>query len=194
VKKYTQEEVDYLTSIVPGRTYKEIAELFNKQFNLNLTTSQVNSFVGNRKLNTGRTGSFEKGMKPWNKGLKGYMGRNKTTFKKGNKPHNWVPAGSERITRDGYIEIKIKEGRFKKNWRGKHIVIWEQHNGALPKGHVIIFGDRDNRNFDIKNLICVSRQQLLIMNNNSLIKKDAELTRTGVIIADLHKKIREKVK
>jgi len=122
------------------------------------------------------------------------MGPNKTSFKKGHKPHNWVPIGSERITKDGYVQIKIQEGKFQKNWRGKHILVWEEHNGPVPEGHAVIFGDGNNRNFDIDNLILVSRAQLLKLNQQGLIKNDADLTRTGVIIADLQMKISERSK
>lgn len=42
---------------------------------------------------------------------------------------------------------------------------------------------------DINNLIMVSKSQLLKLNQHKLIKDDADLTRTGVIIADLITKI-----
>lgn len=45
---------------------------------------------------------------------------------------------------------------------------------------------------DIDNLILVSRKQLLILNNNNLIKNDVELTKTGIIIADIYSKINER--
>ncbi|MEN6487843.1 MAG: HNH endonuclease [Smithella sp.] len=64
-----------------------------------------------------------------------------TQFKKGNKPANWVPIGTERTNRDGYVEVKIADGRLNKNWKAKHIFIWETANGPVPKGHVVIFGD-----------------------------------------------------
>lgn len=190
--RYTQEQVNFLTSVVLGHSYKEIIQLFNNKFNFELTTSQIKSFIGNRKLNTGKTGRFEKGNIPYNKDIKGLKGANKTSFKIGNKPYNWVPIGSERTNADGYIEIKIQDGKLQRNWKGKHIIIWEQHNGKVPKGHTVIFGDKNNRNFDISNLICLSRQQLAVMNKNKLIKDDNELTKTGVIIADLIYKVNEK--
>lgn len=36
----------------------------------------------------GNSGSFKKGQVPWNKGKTGYMGANKTSFKKGHLPPN----------------------------------------------------------------------------------------------------------
>ena len=40
-------------------------------------------------LTTGTGGYFRKGSIPWNRGIKGYMGANKTSFKKGNIPPNY---------------------------------------------------------------------------------------------------------
>ena len=193
-KKYTKEHIEYLREITPGRTNKEITKMFNEKFNLNISEKAIAQARKRRGIKTGSDGRFKKGQTPWNKGKKGFMGPNKTSFKKGHKPHNWVPIGSERITKDGYIEIKIQEGKFQKNWRGKHILVWEEHNGPVPEGHAVIFGDGNNRNFDIDNLILVSRAQLLKLNQQGLIKNDADLTRTGVIIADLQMKISERSK
>jgi hypothetical protein len=187
--KYTPEQVDYLVSNVPGHSYGELIELFYERFNVQLSFNQIKSFIGNRKLNTGRTGRFSKGHTPFNKGKKGSGGWAPTQFKKGNLPHNYRPVGTERVNGDGYVDIKIADPN---KWKGKHILIWEQHNGPVPKGHAVIFGDGDNRNFDLDNLILVSRKQLLVLNRKGLISNDADLTRTAVIIADLHSKINER--
>ena len=183
---WSNEEKEYLKQIAPGHHYKEIQELMSKAYGLNLTLDQVKGAIGRYKLNTGFTGQFKKGQAPANKGMKGVGGWEPTQFKKGNKPHNYVPVGSERINGDGYLDIKIADPN---KWRGKHILVWEEHNGPVPKGYAVIFGDGNRSNFDSNNLIIVSRQQLLILNRNKLIQKDADLTRTGVIIADLYQKI-----
>ncbi|MHB8182844.1 MAG: HNH endonuclease signature motif containing protein, partial [Candidatus Desulforudaceae bacterium] len=100
------------------------------------------------------------------------------------------PVGTERVNADGYVDIKIQDGKAQKNWRGKHLLTWEEHHGRpVPPGHAVIFGDRNRRNFNPDNLILVSRKQLAIMNKNNLIQGNAELTRTGIIIADVLKKI-----
>lgn len=119
-----------------------------------------------------------------------WTGGEGTQFKKGNKPHNYVPVGSERVNADGYVDIKIAEPN---RWRGKHLIVWEQHNGRpVPKGHAVIFGDRNRRNFDPDNLVLVSRSQLATMNKMNLIRDDADLTRTGVILADIYQKISQR--
>lgn len=201
-RKYTKEHIDFLRDNIVGTSFKDLTEMFNRQFNMSLSTAALISLADRNglhnqrdtKLNKGyEPTQFKKGHTPWNKGkAKNWKGGEETQFKKGNKPHNWVPIGSERITKDGYIQIKIQEGKLQQNWRGKHILIWEEHNGPLPKGYAILFGDGDKRNFSLDNLILVSRNQLKCLNQNNLIQKDADLTRTAIAIVDLKNKITER--
>lgn len=188
---WSKEEKDYLKKITPGHHYKEIQNFINKKFDLNLTLGQIKGAISRYKLNTGFTGQFKKGNVPANKGIKGVYakGCEKTWFKKGSTPINHRSVGSERITVDGYTEIKVEEPN---KWRLKQQLIWEKYNGPVPKGYVVIFGDGNQHNFNPDNLILVSRQQLLILNRNKLIQKDADLTRTAIIIADLHQKISQR--
>jgi len=90
--------------------------------------------------------------------------------------------------------IRHKEGRlFIKNetndWVPLNKYIWEKANGPIPKGFVLIFGDSNPMNCELDNLILISRQQLITMNCCDLIKDEINLTRTGIIIADLVNKI-----
>ena len=181
------EEKQYLAEITPGRGYKEIQSMMSCKFGFDYTRHQIKGAITRNKLNTGRTGRFEKGRATWNKGTKGLTKANVTSFKKGQKPHNYKPLGSERITKDGYCEIKVSDtGR---RWKSKHLVVYEKHHGKVPRGSVVIFLDGDKRNFDIDNLHLVTRNQLAMLNKNSLIQKDAELTKTAINVVDLMKKI-----
>lgn len=38
---------------------------------------------------------------------------------------------------------------------------WEKHNGKIPKGKVIVFKDGNPRNCDIKNLLCLTRGEVI---------------------------------
>jgi hypothetical protein len=191
---YTPEQLDFIRENIRKMTWKELAPLFNDTFGTNLSYKALAATGKRHGIKSGRTGGFPKGLVPWNKGKKGWKapGSERTWFKKGNRPHSWVPVGSERITIDGYMEVKIQEGKFQKNWKGKHILIWEQHHGRpVTPGHAVIFGDGNNRNFDPENLLLVSRAQLARMNQLGLIKNDAKLTKTGVLIADVLNKAGE---
>ena len=184
---WSDEEKQYLAEITPGRGHKEIQSMMSCKFGFDYTHHQIKGAITRNKLNTGRTGRFEKGRATWNKGTKGLTKANVTSFKKGQKSHNYKPVGSERITKDGYCEIKVSDtGR---RWRPKHVLIYEKHHGKVPKGSAVIFLDGDKRNFDIDNLYLVTRSQLAMLNKNSLIQKDAELTKTAINVVDLMKKI-----
>lgn len=194
--KYPARIRDFIQANYKGVGPKEMAELLNETFGTAYTHMQMKGYYGRSKLDSGVAGWFKPGFTPWNKGMKGvsYPGSIPTQFKKGTRSANWVPIGSERVNADGYVDIKVDDGKLQKNWKGKHILIWEEHNGPVPPGHVIIFGDGNNRNFDPGNLLCVSRAQLVRLNQRGLIQNDAELTKAGIIIADISNKIGERKK
>ena len=186
--KWSEEEKEYLKNIVKGHTYKEITILMNKKFEYQFTEGQINGALNRYKLQTGLNGNFKKGSTPWNKGLKGYMGANKTSFKKGTIPPQYRPIGSERINKEGYLEIKVADPN---KWELKHRYIYKKHYGDIPKGHNVIFADTDKTNLNIDNLILVSKSEMLILNRHKLIYKDNELTKTGVNIAKVIDKVKK---
>lgn len=187
--KWRDEEKLYLKEITPGRHYKEIQELMYEKFNHQFTISQIKSAISRYKLNTGFTGRFEKGHVPVNKGTKGILKANKTSFKKGQIPKNVRPVGSERVNIEGYTEIKIAEPN---KWRLKHRVLYEEyHNVKLNSNESIIFMDGDRSNMSKENLTLVTRQELLKLNKLNLMSSNAELTETGLNVAKLIIKIND---
>lgn len=189
--KYTFEQEKFIKNNYKGRSTTELTEKFNKKFGTDLTKDQMRWYKKNHKLSSGVDGKFKKGNVPYNKGTKGISKPNSGCFKKGNIPANHRPIGSERVNRDGYIEVKVAEPN---KWKFKQRVIWEQHYGKIPKGYVVMFGDGDKRNFNIDNLILITNRQLQVMNNKKLIKNDADLTKTGAAIANVLIKISDKKK
>lgn len=81
--RYTEEEHAFLKEYVPGHSYKEIQEEFIRRFR-GIKVTQVAAYIKKHKLKTGRTGRFEKGHTPCNKGKKGQYspGSEKGWFKK----------------------------------------------------------------------------------------------------------------
>ncbi len=194
--KFTPEQLQFLRNHVVGCSKQDLTNIFNQHFNLTLSERQIVACCKNHKLpHSGLDGHFKKGQAAWNKGMKGinFGGENgkKTQFKKGQIPVNYRPVGSERVNVDGYIEIKVADPG---TWRLKHNVIWEKANGPLPKGHCVIFLDGDKLNVDLKNLQLITRNQLARLNQRHLIFNDPELTKTGIIIADIYTKIGERKK
>lgn len=196
--KFSEEQIQFIREIAPGKYTTEITEMFNKQFNLELKVSQIESCKRNHNIKSGIDSRFKKGNIPVNKGKKGSMSPEQykkcqaTMFKKGNIPANRRPIGSERLDKNGYILIKIQDGHKTKNWTRKHRYLYEQAYGNVPKGYKVIFADGNNRNFDLENLILVSDAEELIMNRNKLFKKDTELTKAGVVVAKLLDKVNKR--
>ncbi len=183
--KYTDEMKQFILDNYKGRYNQELADLFNQKFNTNITSRTIKSYKANNKLNSGLTGKFRKGQTPHNKGKKMpkevYEKVKHTMFAKGNVPPNHRPVGSERISKDGYIEVKVAEPN---KWRLKQRVVYEEAKGKIPEGCTIIFLDGNKRNFDIDNLRCITRSELLYLNCNGLNNSN-EITETGILMARL---------
>ena len=189
---YTEEEKQFLAKVVPGRSYAEIRDEFIKEFGWEISVGQIKGSIMRYGLNTGRNGQFPKGNVPMNKGKKMspevYEKCKGTMFKKGQTPVNRRAVGSERVTVDGYVEIKVAEPN---KWKLKHRVVWEQHNGPLPRYDAIVFLDGNSLNTDISNLKHVTRKELLLMNQNHLFSDDADITNVGVNLVKLINKTNE---
>ncbi|WP_026470070.1 HNH endonuclease signature motif containing protein [Alkanindiges illinoisensis] len=139
-----------------------LTALVNQQFGTAFTYDQIKGLCTRKGWKTGRTGCFAKGMKTWNKGMKGLQVSPKSTFKKGNIPATAKPVGHERIDRDGYVYAKVEGHR---RMVLKHHYVWEKVNGAIPKGHIIAFKDGDKLNCSLENLVLVKRGVMAIMNH-----------------------------
>ena len=79
-----------------------------------------------------------------------------------------APVGSERVVR-GYVWVKVAElptvPQSKDNWVPKQVRVWETSRGlTLPDGWLVLFCDRDRRNFDPANLKAVPRSLIGPMN------------------------------
>ena len=171
-----------------GKTAAEMTALLNERFGRSYTVDQIKSMRGRMHLDSGLTGRFEKGHVSHNKGKKGWYpkGSEKTRFRKGHKPVNWMPVGSEVMTSIGCIKVKVAEPN---KWKFKHILEWEKHFGKVPKNHCIMFKDGDHTNCHISNLAMITRAENAIMNHQSLRSDNPDVTMTGLQLARLQQKI-----
>lgn len=97
-----------------------------------------------------------------------------TRFSKGNIPKNsYREIGKITIRPDKnkklYKFICVELG----NWQPLHRHTWEQHNGPIPKKHVVWFKDKDPMNCDITNLECIPMAECMRRNSASLNLPDA---------------------
>ena len=157
-KNFNDIEEQFIRDNLFGKTTQELCDLFNKQFNRNISYQTMRDYKLKRGLKSGVN----------------------TKFQKKYKPHHYKPAGSEHIKPNGYVIIKIAEPNV---WVFKHNYIYEQHYGKIPDDCCVVFADQDKTNFDLDNLILAKKNEQLIANARHLLFKDKELTKTGLLIA-----------
>lgn len=116
---------------------------------------------------------FRPGQAAWNKGVKGATGLHEncrpTQFKPGQKPHTWVPVGSYRVNYSKglpRLEKKMSEtpGPNHLRWIPVAKLVWEQHHGPVPDGHIVIFKDPKLattvlEEITVDKLLCISRAE-----------------------------------
>lgn len=192
-KKWSAEEIEYLKIHYPVTENKVLMGLFNcsekslysaaSVNGLKKTDQYISEKFGAILKRVGAASRFKKGNVSFNKGKKQseYMTAEAidktaaTRFKTGQKPHNTVEVGFERITKDGYIEVKI--GDFQNsadNFKLKHRLVWEENNGPVPEGFQVRFIDGNRRNFELSNLKLMSFEESLQSNtvcDTSIVKR-----------------------
>ena len=126
---------------------------------------------------------FPKGHVPANKGLRrpgwapGRMAE--TQFQKGCRSgiaaRNWVPIGTVKADAEGYLRIKVREAEYGKEatgygntrvWPLYHRHVWEQANGPIPKGHLVVFRDGNRNNVALENLEMITMRENASMTRN----------------------------
>lgn len=199
---WTQAEIDILKEMYPDHFASEIAsvigrtksQIYNKAQALGLkSTPEKISRSGRMSSNHPNViaSRFKKGCIPQNKGQKlspeVYAKVARTMFKKGHRPVNHKEIGSERVNIYGYIEVKVAEPN---KWKLKHRIIWEQVNGAIPKGHNVQFRNHDSLDCRIENLYLISKAEQ-IRTENSYHRYPKEIQELihlkGVINRQIHK-------
>lgn len=185
---YSDEQVAYLrkNKDLVGR---KLEARFNKKFGTNLTQHTLRSAMKRRGIVSANNCQFKPGNVPFNKGKKGVNGKSDNRFKPGDLPPTTRPVGSERINRDGYIEIKVEHPN---KWLPKQRHIWEQHhNRTVPDGHIVIFMDKDNRNFDPDNLRLISKAVNGKMSKSGYHDLEPEFKDVMINVAQLDLKVKE---
>ena len=101
----------------------------------------------------------------------------KTTFKKGNKPHNTKPFGSVRLSEKGYLLMKTKEIHKNKNFVPIHHLIYESFHEPIGEKELVRFKNGNKFDLNPDNLEKVSMAQNGIINkfNDKYIAKKYDL-------------------
>jgi HNH endonuclease len=145
---------------------------------------------------------FPKGHVPANKGVKHPPGwapgaLATTQFKKGRPAHearNYLPIGSLRLSKDGYLERKVTDDPTLapvRRWVGVHRLVWIAANGPVPPQHIVAF-KRGRRTTDPA-LITLDALELITlaenMRRNSLHNYPREIVHVHQLRAALTRQI-----
>lgn len=172
---YTDKEMAWLSenrTMVIGDYHAGFCAAFGRN---DVSAANLHSLRKRKGWKTGRTGTFEKGIVPHNKGkpcAPGTGGRHpnarRSQFKKGQEPHNTKYLGHERINKDGYVEISVAETNphtgYERRYVHKHVHLWTQKNGPVPEGYALKCLDGDKSNTDPSNWELVPRALLPRLN------------------------------
>lgn len=147
------------------------------------------------------------GAVPWNKGKPGATGLHPncrhTQFKAGRAPEensNYLPIGSLRVSKDGYLERKFTDDRSivpARRWVAVHRLVWEAAHGPIPTGYIVVFkpGQKTAVEADVtvNRLECISRAENARRNHPR--NKSPELAKIvqlkGAITRQVNRIIRE---
>jgi hypothetical protein len=202
-REWTDEEKRILEAMFPDHYTGDICKLLGrgyfgvackaKQMGLEKSEAFKKMELGKQAERLKRDGvahRWTKGTEPPNKGKKMpasvYKKVQGTMFKTGHLPHNTNYDGHERITIDGYVEVRIRAGKYVL----KHRLIWEQVNGPIPAGMLLVFKDKNPQHIAIDNLELITMADN--MRRNSIHRFPPELKQAIHLVKKVNKLIHEK--
>lgn len=120
-------------------------------------------------------------------------------FRRSRKIENVLNVGDETLCRStGYITVKTVcpayNMKTKRNYRYKHLVVWEAYNGPVPEGHVVRFLDGNKQNCTIDNLRLFTRAESVYLNILGYNQVHPSLKETIIGLAKLKAKTLERAK
>lgn len=197
---YTERQLSFISRRrrMPRRA---LYELFVRRFRRrDVNFNNFESLCFRRGWLNGRDGRFKKGFTPANKGKRMPYNPNsaRTQFKKGQLPKNTKWLGHERLSKNGYVEISVRERNphtgYERRYVLKHKRLWEKKHGPVPDGMAVkCKGDR--RNTDPSNWEIVPRALLPRLNGRfgrNYDQAPSELKPTIMAVAKLEHRLRER--
>lgn len=183
---WTEEEKELLARIYADTPMLEIVAIFGlkdyqiygmaERLGLKKSEAFLSSHPASGRLKKGSQAGkkhwYKPGNVPLNKGRKGvFHGPTETQFRPGHPRMGlaaklYRPVGSERLSKEGYLERKINDDMpMHRRWRAVHLIVWEQVNGPVPTQHSVRFRDGNKKNITLENLELVTKQQLMAENS-----------------------------
>ena len=151
--------VEFMVQNHSGCPPHQMAKKLNAVFSTNYTADQVKSYYNNHDLHSGIVNRFERG-----------------------KTLHEMPIGTITLRGSFYYEKIADSPDWDKNWKQKHLLVWEAANGPVPPDCLVTFLDGDTHNYSLENLALVTKHENLMLSQDHLRFKNPELTKTGILI------------
>jgi hypothetical protein len=149
---------------IKNNLHKTDAELAKE---LGRSVSSIKGLRQSRGLKKINDSKFKPGNKPKYKNTKA----NRGSFSKGKFPYNTLYDGCIRVRKEKGIPYKYMRVSIGV-WKLLHRVVWQESNGEIPAGHIVVFRDKNTLNCEISNLEIITRAEHIRRNRNT--KKAAE--------------------
>lgn len=190
--RWNEAQKNFMREHYPNHTAPELTKMLNQRFHLKRNTKQLQSALKRFGIKSGRDGRFKPGHKPHPDARP--KGPNKTSFTQGHKPANWKPIGHERWmgTHRKYLQRKVTDtGNTVRDYVEVHRLLWEEHHGPIPKGHIVIFRDSNPENITIENLMMISRGDHAVLCKMGFYDGVAETKDITLLLVQIQRKRRQ---
>ena len=164
--KYSKKFEEEMIALAPTNELERLFWVARCKYNYPITKTQLRQYLYKRNII----------YKDYNVNKKRNMG---------DKLH----IGSERVKPDGMVQVKVSKNK----WMYKQRYIYSKYyNIELTSDDYIIFLDQDRTNFNIDNLKKISRHESSILSNQKIFSNNPEATKTGIQIAKLMIKLKQR--
>lgn len=196
IKIITDKDAEFIKAHYQGVSAKTMCELLKEETGTIVGKTTMETFYRQNGLKSGLDGRYKKGNKPLYAFKKGFEGLTEEQierikahqYKKGNKPWDTKEVGTKVLrtkkNKKQYVWVKLSDS----NWVMEHVLVWEKAYGKLPEDKILIHIDGNNYNNSLDNLMSVTRQELLNVNQEGLTD-DAELNKTIIYRAKINRKL-----
>lgn len=176
---YAEEHKKFLCENIQKYTYPQLAVEFNKAFNTDIKETTLASYcLKILKIKRNHPHKFPKGRREFNQVPIGYEVWNGHDV--------WVKVANE------YHEGRTPSKQCNPNWKRKSYLVWEKEHGEVPKGHMLIFLDKNPRNCEIDNLYCTTRKINFMLGKNGWHFEDREMTLAAIKWCELFYALNER--
>ena len=170
-KPWTKAELSHLKELWRTETVTECSRILGRAVSSVYEKAKKEGFERDPEhAEIAKSAYFKRGHIPANSGKikkdHGVLSRPKRSFKRGiGNSNNAHPLGTEDRSKAGILIRKVRmAGERRERWRPVKDIVYEQHYGAIPAGHIINFADGNNDNHEPENLIPLTRAEMMDRN------------------------------